>query len=224
MVGTTATSFFPKSDAAVLRTKYETPSQTSRPSEVGPVLDPKWADEALDSWSAQVARDVYPEPDDIFDPAPIPDNSLATICIADRYLFPILTRNERLRLTMLFYYTRDAVYDMELMSRLQEKVYLAQETVNWEFAITGLLNHNTYTRLVTAGLPLAVLPRRESTCAHTVNQPPGVSYFLSTGKRAILTRSRQYSTYQTWRRTGDSISLPMLSREGCVSRSYQSMT
>lgn len=75
---------------------------------------------------------------------------------------------------MLFYYTRGALEDRELMSRLQEKVTLAKETVGWEFVIAGLLDHNTYTRVVTVGLPLAVLPRRESTCAHTVNQPPGV--------------------------------------------------
>jgi len=75
---------------------------------------------------------------------------------------------------MLFYYTRGALKDQELMSRLQEKVILAQETAGWEFTIAGLLDHNTYTRMVTVGLPLAILPRRESTCAHTVNQPPGV--------------------------------------------------
>ena len=95
-------------------------------------------------------------------------------CATDKYLFPILTRNERLRLTMLYYYTRGALEDVELQSRLQEKVYLARDTVGWEYVIAGLLNHNTYTRMVTVGLPLAVLPRRESTCAHTVNQPPGV--------------------------------------------------
>jgi hypothetical protein len=99
-------------------------------------------------------------------------------CPLDRYLFPVLTRNERLRLTMLFYYTRGALEDLELMSRLQEKVILAKEAVGWEFAIAGLLSHNTYTRMVTVGLPLAILPRRESTCAHTVNQPPGVRSFL----------------------------------------------
>lgn len=80
---------------------------------------------------------------------------------------------------MLFYYTRGIFEDEELVSRLQEKVYLAKETVGWEFAITGLLDHNTYTRIVTVGLPLAVLPRRESTCAHTVNQPPGKIFNLT---------------------------------------------
>lgn len=172
-------SFFPKADAAVLQTKYEPPSPTARPVEVAPILDPGHADKALDSWSAEVARAIYPEATSIWSPAPVPDESLATSCIADRYLFPLLTRNERLRLTMLYYYTRGIVEDKELVSRLQEKVHLAQETVGWEFAIVGLLNHNTYTRLCTVGLPLAVLPRRESTCAHTVHHPPGVSSVLS---------------------------------------------
>jgi len=79
---------------------------------------------------------------------------------------------------MLFYYTRDLLEDAELVSRLQEKVHLAKETVGWEFVIAGLLDHNTYTRMVTVGLPLAVLPRRESTCAHTVNQPAGTIFTL----------------------------------------------
>jgi hypothetical protein len=80
---------------------------------------------------------------------------------------------------MLFYYTRGALEDVELQSRLLEKVHLAGETVGWEFVIVGLLNHNTYTRMATVGLPLAVLPRRESTCAHTVNQPPGLGASLA---------------------------------------------
>ncbi|OAG08541.1 putative histidine kinase-like protein HHK3p [Paraphaeosphaeria sporulosa] len=172
-------SFFPKADAAVLRTSYEPPSPSTRPVEVGPILDPQNANKALDAWSAAITRDIYPSTTDIWGPAPIPDESLATTCIADRYLFPLLTRNERLRLTMLFYYTRGIVEDKELISRLQEKVHLARETVGWEFAITGLLDHNTYTRIVTVGLPLAVLPRRESTCAHTVNQPPGKIFNLA---------------------------------------------
>ncbi|KAL5439297.1 hypothetical protein PMIN07_001664 [Paraphaeosphaeria minitans] len=175
----TRASFFPKADAAVLRTDYEPPSPSTRPVEVGPILDPQNANKALDAWSAAITRDIYPSTTEIWGPAPIPDESLATTCIVDRYLFPLLTRNERLRLTMLFYYTRGLVEDKELISRLQEKVHLAREAVGWEFAITGLLDHNTYTRIVTVGLPLAVLPRRESTCAHTVNQPPGETFNLA---------------------------------------------
>ena len=164
-------SFFPKADAAVLRSKHVAP--TERPSETAPIFDTDNATKALDIWSVEVAERVYPGQTDVWAPATIPDRP-SMQCAADRYLFPVLTRNERLRLTMLFYYTRGALEDNELQSRLQEKVYLARDTVGWEFVIAGLLSHNTYTRMVTAGLPLAVLPRRESTCAHTVNQPPGV--------------------------------------------------
>ncbi|KAH7383212.1 hypothetical protein BKA66DRAFT_463353 [Pyrenochaeta sp. MPI-SDFR-AT-0127] len=178
-VGSQRPTFFPKADATVLQSKNSPPLLESRPTAVAPILDVDNHDRALHAWTVEVAESVYPSQDDIWAPATIPQRSLcATQCSADRYLFPILTRNERLRLTMLFYYTRGVLEDQELMSRLQEKVLLAQESVGWEFVIAGLLNHNTYTRMVTVGLPLAVLPRRESTCAHTVNQPPGTVFSL----------------------------------------------
>lgn len=174
-VGTQRATFFPKADAAVLQSKHNPPLPETRPTVVAPILDVENHDRALNAWSVEVAESVYPSKDNIWTPAAIPERpSCPTSCTAGRYLFPVLTRNERLRLTMLFYYTRGVLEDHELMSRLQEKVILAKETVGWEFVIAGLLNHNTYTRMVTVGLPLAVLPRRESTCAHTVNQPPGV--------------------------------------------------
>lgn len=169
-------SFFPRADAAVLHTKYDPPSPTSRPSEVAPILDPKWAARPLEPWSVEFASHVYPQPtENVWGRAPIPSEDCTSPCIADRYLFPVLAQNERLRLTMLFYYTRGAIEDKELLSRMQEKVHLAQTIAGWEFVIAGLLGLNTYTRMVTVGLPLAVLPRRESTCSHTINQPPGVN-------------------------------------------------
>jgi hypothetical protein len=168
-------AYFPKADAAVLATRHAAPSPAERPSTIAPILDPDHADRALDAWSADVVDLVYPSKDDVWAPTPVPSREQCPPrCMADRYLFPVLTRNERLRLTMLFYYTRGALEDEGLMSRLQEKVHVAQETVGWEFVIAGLMNHNSYTRMVTVGLPLAVLPRRESTCAHTINQTPGV--------------------------------------------------
>jgi hypothetical protein len=171
--------FFPKADAAVLQSKHAPPPPTSRPTAVAPILDAENADRALSIWSAEFADFAYPCKNDEWAAASIPSRKDSVQqCPLDRYLFPVLTRNERLRLTMLFYYTRGALEDLELMSRLQEKVILAKEAVGWEFAIAGLLSHNTYTRMVTVGLPLAILPRRESTCAHTVNQPPGVRSFL----------------------------------------------
>jgi hypothetical protein len=159
-------TFFPRADAAVLQSKYTPPPPASRPTEVAPILDVENAGTLLDAWSAELAPSLYPDLPEIWASAPIPERPH---CASDRYLFPMLTRNERLRLTMLFYYTRGLFEDTELVSRLQEKVHLAKDTVGWEFVIAGLLDHNTYTRMVTVGLPLAVLPRRESTCAHTVS-------------------------------------------------------
>jgi len=169
-------AFFPKADAAVLASRHAAPASSERPTTTAPILDLENADKPLEPWIAEQVTSVYPNDGDIWTPAPIPAKTLCPPqCSADRYLFPVLTRNERLRLTLLYYYTRGALEDVELMSRLQEKVHLAHETVGWEFVIAGLLNHSTYTRMVTVNLPLAILPRRESTCAHTINQPPGVS-------------------------------------------------
>ncbi|KAF1845472.1 uncharacterized protein K460DRAFT_416731 [Cucurbitaria berberidis CBS 394.84] len=170
--------FFPRADT-VLPFKHDPPSPTSRPTVVAPILDVEHVDYALKPWSDEFARSVYPEKDDNWAPATIPLRlECPPHCATDRYLFPTLTRNERLRLTMVFYYTRGALDDQELLSRLQEKVHLAKESSGWDFVIAGLLDHNTYTRVATVGLPLAILPRRESTCAHTVNQPPGTLFSL----------------------------------------------
>jgi hypothetical protein len=123
--------FFPKADAAVLRTRHDPPSPTSRPTETSPIFDAENADKRLDCWSQSVASTLYPPQTDPWAPATIPAEPPHT----QSYLFPTLTRNERLRLTMLYYYTQGALQDTELMSRLQEKVHLAQETVGWEFVI-----------------------------------------------------------------------------------------
>ncbi|KKY17329.1 putative histidine kinase hhk3p [Phaeomoniella chlamydospora] len=97
----------------------------------------------------------------------------------DPYLFPTLTRNERLRLTMLWYYTSGLMDDKELLMRLQDKLNIARELIGWEFAIMGILDNDVYTRVVTSGLPLAILPRKESTCSHTINQTPGSVFMLT---------------------------------------------
>jgi hypothetical protein len=172
---TTRDTFFPKADAAVLRSKHDAPLPTSRPTNVAPILDLRNANSPLEPWCVETAKAVYPSKETLWDPAPVPLRAdCPQLGEAEGYLFPVLARNERLRLTMLFYYTRGAFEDLELMSRLQEKITLVKESIGWEYVIAGLLDHRTYTRIVTDGLPLAILPRRESTCAHTLNQPPGV--------------------------------------------------
>ena len=79
---------------------------------------------------------------------------------------------------MLWYYTSGLTEDSALLARLQDKLNIARELIGWEFAIMGVLDNDVYTRIVTSGLPLAILPRRESTCAHTINQRAGVSHHL----------------------------------------------
>ncbi|KAE8837458.1 hypothetical protein CFE70_000176 [Pyrenophora teres f. teres 0-1] len=143
-------AFFPKADAAVLLSRHAAPALAERPTATAPILDPEHAPLPLDTLSAEALESVYPEKDNDWAPAPVPvQTQCPSSCNASQYLFPALARNERLRLTMVFYYTRGALEDEELMSRLQEKVLIAHETVGWDFAIAGLLNHNTYTRMVT---------------------------------------------------------------------------
>lgn len=107
---------------------------------------------------------------------PRPDGSLADqpdgFC--DPYLMPSLARNERLRLTMFWYYTHGLYEDGEFLQSLQEKLDLVKTFMEWEFALLGLVSEDAFTRLAASGLPLAVLPRRESTCSHTINQEPNV--------------------------------------------------
>lgn len=180
-------AFFPKADAAVLLSKHAAPALAERPTATAPILDPEHAKQPLDTLSPEHLESLYPEKDDDWAASPIPIKAQCpSQCNAGQYLFPALARNERLRLTMFFYYTRGALEDEELMSRLQEKVLIAHETVGWEFVIAGLLNHNTYTRMVTVNLPLAVLPRRESTCAHTINQTPGVGKIQSCVEQRLM--------------------------------------
>lgn len=164
--------FFPKADGPEGVNGAQTRQLPRRPRRVDPVFDP--------------ARSCLPIPD--FDEnvhstsfRPRPDGAVADLPpqqpegFDDPYLMPSLTRNERLRLTMLWYYTRDALTDDGFLRRLHEKLDLVQTLIGWEFAIAGLVSENVFTRLATAGMPLAIVPRRESPCSHTINQEPGVS-------------------------------------------------
>ncbi len=96
---------------------------------------------------------------------------------------------------MLWYYTRDILKETEFLSGLQEKAQHAQESTGWEFAVIGILDVNKYTRLATIGLPLAVLPRGEIICAHTVTQPPEVSYRLCRGNGHLLSLITRASSF-----------------------------
>lgn len=168
-----AVAYFPKIDNAWDSDGLEVDDQALlRPDAISTVLDPDNAHLPIHAFDDAWHNQHYTRPRSPSQLAPIPPKP---VTFSDRYLHPSLTRHERLRLTMLWYYTRDMTQDTELLQRLQDKVNLVQEITGWEFAIMGILDNHVYTRIATAGVPLATLPRRETTCAHTANQDMGVS-------------------------------------------------
>ncbi|KAH8880955.1 hypothetical protein GQ53DRAFT_703049 [Thozetella sp. PMI_491] len=168
--------FQPKADATVVTAKNGagTPLPTPMPTIV---FDADNLDKPLAPWPADAHRSCYPIPADPYAAAPVPGGP-GCPRPSERYLRAYLHENERLRLSMLWYYTRDILQEHELISGLNEKAVLAQETTGWEYVVIGLLDVHVYIRLATVGLPLAVLPRGETLCAHTVTQPPGSVFLL----------------------------------------------
>ncbi|RMJ16060.1 hypothetical protein CDV36_004214 [Fusarium kuroshium] len=165
-------SFNPKADATLLSSERNPPPP--RPEVVGPIYDPEQVDDPIQSWSQDLESCFYPPKTDPYAPSSVPDKP----CPSPRYLRAHLAKNERLRLSMLWYYTRGIINEPELLAGLQEKACLAQESTGWEYAVVGILDINVYIRLATVGLQLAILPRGETLCAHTVTQPPGNVFLL----------------------------------------------
>lgn len=167
--------FFPKVDGPEHLHALKPRSLPTRPRRVEPIFDPARSCKPILDYDEQFQGRNYPSRPDGVDADLPPQQPQGFI---DPYLMPSLTRNERLRLTMLWYYTRDVLADEGFLGRLQDKLELVQALIGWDFAIIGLLSEDTFTRLVAAGMPLAIVPRRESPCSHTINQEPGVSVSL----------------------------------------------
>jgi len=147
--------------------------------------DQHLAGNPLADFDKQVHDASYPQRprgQDVDLPPPRPDD------FSDPYLMPSVTAHEYMRLTLLWYHTRGLLEDEAFMLGLQEKLQLLKVLTGWEVAIMGLVSEDVYARLVAAGVPLAILPRRESTCSHTINQRPGVS--VSRGQPQLCTRHR----------------------------------
>ncbi|KAG6355915.1 hypothetical protein INS49_015299 [Diaporthe citri] len=158
--------YYPKCEADAL----ERPPLPERPL---CILDEELCRKPLLVFDEQLHEANFnPRPDGSGSPTDQPDG------FSDPYLMPSLARNERLRLTMFWYYTRGLYEDGEFLQLLQEKLDLVQTFMGWEFALLGLVSEDTFTRLAASGLPLAVLPRRESTCSHTINQEPNTVFML----------------------------------------------
>lgn len=94
------------------------------------------------------------------------------------YLRPTLTRNERLRLTILWYYARHVLEDGTLLQKLQNIVEMVKQFIGWETAVVGLVDEAVYNRLATANMPVNIIPRREAMCAHTINQDGGTVFMV----------------------------------------------
>ncbi|KAJ5880820.1 uncharacterized protein N7473_011873 [Penicillium subrubescens] len=167
-------SFFPKADGTILRSKHVAPPPLSRPQTVGPILDRDNVDRPIQAWSSSVKSTFYPNTE-ANEPSVVPEKPPD---FAERYVRAFLAEHERLRLSVLWYYTRDVLLEDEFLAGLQEKAQLAQESTGWEFAVIGILDVDVYVRLATVGLELGILPRGETLCAHTVTQPPGDVFLL----------------------------------------------
>ncbi|KAJ4159398.1 uncharacterized protein LMH87_008300 [Akanthomyces muscarius] len=166
--------FFPKADAVLLTPPPDAQSPV-RPTTISPIYDADNVGTPIEPWVREKESRLYPPKLDPYAPSSIPEE---TSDLTSGYLRAHLAKNERLRLSMLWYYGRDLEKEPELLAGLQEKTCLAQESSGWEFAVVGVLDVNVYIRLATVGLKLGILPRGETLCAHTVTQPPGSVFLL----------------------------------------------
>ncbi|KEF52494.1 uncharacterized protein A1O9_11336 [Exophiala aquamarina CBS 119918] len=167
-------AFFPTANAVGISRESHRPPE--RPTEIAPILDKGKScrplleyDEALrlssfgDGAPATAESFAPPQPETFNDP----------------YLYPFLARNECLRLTLLWYYTRSITNNDALMSKLQGILGIVQKFMGWEFAIIGMVEEAVFTRVAAINMPVALLPRRESPCSHTINQEPGTVFSIT---------------------------------------------
>ncbi|KAF5557149.1 histidine kinase [Fusarium phyllophilum] len=139
--------FFPKADAALLSSTVDKHSLPPRPKAVGPIFDANNFKVPIEPWTSDNDSSFYPAKPDPFSPSSIPQE--AHCAPSSKYVRACLAKNERLRLSMLWYYARDLDNEPELLAGLQEKACLAQESSGWEYAVVGVLDVNVYIRLAT---------------------------------------------------------------------------
>lgn len=158
---------------------YQAPSNIvalpPRPSIIEPVFDAIRASKSLPQFNESSHNGFFGEPTELDSENFVPKRPESFI---DAYLGPTLTKNEHARLTALWYYTDGVQEDQHILARLDRIINLVKQSFSWELGIVGILDATTYTRLATVNLPLAILPRSECTCAHTVNQKPGTVLVL----------------------------------------------
>lgn len=154
-------SLFPNARLHVKRTHPETTRLPYRPAIVSPVSDTDHAGEPLKQFDEVAHRNHYTNP--------ATNHSESELKISS-YLPPTLARNERQRLTMLWYLTNEIMDDAELLQRLQDIIGLVHTFLGREMVSLTLVAENACTIVATHGMSLAVIPRRETICAHTISQ------------------------------------------------------
>ncbi|KAK9424383.1 hypothetical protein SUNI508_13665 [Seiridium unicorne] len=167
-------AYFPRGGAEK-PTNITKPLLPARPSTIGPIFDTENSTVPLSPFDPSIHEQVYAGPSQTGE-AIQPDHPARS---DSRYLYPSLAQNERLRLTLLWYHTRFIEQDEALLAKIDTLVKGLQQAIGWDYAIAGIMTESTYTRLATAHLPIARLPRREATCAHTINQAPGSVFMIT---------------------------------------------
>jgi len=147
-----------------------------QPKHIGPVFDPVRCREPLPAFDILTHASTFGARSHLDSEACVPDRPET---FRDRYLYPTLTHNEHTRLTMYWYYTRGLNEDKALLKKLDQIVDLTKQSLGWEVGIIGMVDAHSFTRLIAANMTLATIPRRESTCSHTVNQPPGTVFMIT---------------------------------------------
>lgn len=159
-------NFFPVLESAAIA-----PEQ---PTSIGPILDPEKIDEPLAGYSETTHSNVFGPHTSLDSETSIPALPQG---FNDRYLYPSLCKNEHMRLTMLWYFTRGLQEDAELLQKLSQILEMVKQFLGgWEIGIIGIVEAETFSRIVTTNMSLAMIPRRESPCSHTINQHPGTVF------------------------------------------------
>ncbi|GME29141.1 hypothetical protein GTA08_BOTSDO07707 [Neofusicoccum parvum] len=135
-------SYFPKVERLFKRSDSDTPTQPRRPYKLAPVFDPDHADQPLARYDETQHILSYAEGTTAPLQTPLPPRPADFSSV---YLFPSLARNERLRLTMMWYYTRGISEDEELLQKLQNIIKLVRTFIGWEFVIMGILSEDACT-------------------------------------------------------------------------------
>lgn len=149
------------------------PSPKETSNKITPIFDPASSSLPLTQYDAVAQAALFPILTEAnMENPPVPDQPINS---ESTYLYPTLTEKERLRLTMYWYHTRGLMQDSIALEEIQKAVRLIQDFFGWDYSMVAILGNSTYTRVAAVNLPLIIIPRREATCSHTVNAPPGVS-------------------------------------------------